>query len=267
METNVNALLKKNEPHQRKKLKKTMLVEVKKEQKENYFKNKSSFFDSSLSSKINELNKEITQFKKEYVTPKFGGITDRNIMEIQLQLSEEKRPKEELIILLNDDNTESSNLPKSPQKTPQYSCRMKLTPINQKNCSWTVSFIKLFQFTCVGVCYKEIVKAKYSKGIPHKVDPSFHHGSFLITSESRLINCLNHAQNNLYYKYVPQLKEGSKIFFRFNSKRNELLVKSGDDVICLFDVRNRDVKYTLVPCAVVSSVDDIVEFSDLTYYN
>ena len=46
-----------------------------------------------------------------------------------------------------------------------------------------------------------------------------------------------------------------------------LLVKSGNDVICLFDVRNLDVKYTLVPCAVVSSVDDIVEFSDLTYYN
>ena len=266
METNVNALLKKNEP-QRKKLKKTLVVEVKNEEKENYIKNKSSFFDPSLSSKINKLTKEITQFKKEVVAPKFGGIKDENIMEIQLQLSEEKRPKEELVILINDDNSESSNSQKSPQRTPQYSCRMKLTPINQKNCSWTVSFIKLFQYTCVGVCYKEIVKAKYSKDIPHKVDPSFHHGSFLITSESSLINCLNHDQNNLYYQYVPQIKEGSKIFFRFNSKTNELLVKSGDDVICLFDVRNLDVKYTLVPCAVVSSVDDIVEFSDLTYYN
>ena len=55
METNVNALLKKNEP-QRKKLKKTLVVEVKNEEKENYIKNKSSFFDPSLSSLRKSLN-------------------------------------------------------------------------------------------------------------------------------------------------------------------------------------------------------------------
>lgn len=133
--------------------------------------------------------------------------------------------------------------------------------LNNKKIRWKIHLTKISGWVAVGICYKEVAKLNYtSKAI--NIQNPYNHGSFLVTSDNTLINCINYDQNNMYYKCCPTLKEGNTINCFFSHTQGELVISHFDEYVCLSQIESSNKNFTLVPCAIVSDLTDIIEFEN-----
>lgn len=212
-------------------------------------------------------NKSSSVFSSLYTTSQTEENSDDSNISIK-EIDKEKQNKQ----LIKKVKTENLQLcieiptisPKNrnlQQLNKVYSYVFYNEVLNNKKIKWKVRLTKISGWVAIGICYKEVAKMKYSNKSINIQNP-YNHGSFLVTSDNTLINCINYDQNNMYYKCSPSLKEGNIINCFFSSTQGELVVSHFDEYVCLSQIESSNKNFTLVPCAIVSDLSDIIEFEN-----
>ena len=203
------------------------------------------------------------------------------LMNIVLQLSQAEKEKRKLYfkvekMLSNFPANSYKNLPEEINlcEETEFTYLFHPTILNNKKVQWEVKINNLSGWLAFGICVKEIQENIYGAGgIGIKRNEKYSrlgHGCFMITSDKKKINFLNADENRAEFKNIPNMKSGDKFICQYTPKFEKLKIYKSTqphNEITLTKIKffkNEIDSISLVPCILVSSPSDEVEFDNFS---
>lgn len=141
----------------------------------------------------------------------------------------------------------------------EHRCVFANLILNDTERKWSVKIVNVSNWLGIGISLKEVVICNKFKFVYS--NPSFNHGTYMISSNGISWNTNNPKENNIKIKNFPGLKIGDVVTLSYNAKLSELEFKISDFIYTMHNVAS--IRAFLVPTVVFLSLGDEVMFDML----